>query len=389
MASTTTAAELVAAARALAPRIEALAGETERERRLPAELVDAFRSAGFWHMWTPPEFGGSLVDPFTFMEVIEELARADGSAAWNVLIGAGNAIVAGWLPDEAQRAIWGDDPDTITGGVYGPRGTAVAVPGGYRVNGRWAFGSGVQQCAWMVGGCFVYDGDQRRLTPGGQPATRIMVVPIAQVEIIDTWRVAGMRGSGSHDYAFHDLFVPEAFSFNFAEPPLRPEPLYRMPRFGLLASALSAACTGIARHAIAALRELAQAKTPTGQTSLLRERAAVQADVARAEALLRSARAFRTEALREAWEAVNAGAELDQRQRALVLLAAANAATASAQAVDLMYNAGGATSIYETSPLERCFRDVHVATQHYMLGPLSLELAGKALLGYDMSGSGL
>ncbi|HZQ35773.1 MAG TPA: acyl-CoA dehydrogenase family protein, partial [Dehalococcoidia bacterium] len=254
----TTATELVAAARALAPRLQALADETERERRLPAGLVEAFRAAGFWRMWTPPEFGGSLVDPFTFVEVIEELASADGSAAWNVLIGAGNAIVAGWLPYEAQHAIWGDDPDTITGGVYGPRGTAAAVPGGYRVNGRWAFGSGVQQCAWMVGGCFVVDrreggatdgGDQRRLTPAGQPATRIMVVPIAQVEIIDTWRVAGMRGSGSHDFAFHDLFVPEAFSFNFAEPPIRPEPLYRMPRFGLLASALSAACTGIARHA--------------------------------------------------------------------------------------------------------------------------------------------
>lgn len=389
MANTTTAADLVAAARALAPRLQALAEQTERERRLPAELVEAFCAAGFWRMWTPPEFGGSLVDPFTFVEVIEELARADGSAAWNALIGAGNAIIAGWLPDEAQHAIWGDDPDTITGGVYGPRGSAVAAPGGYRVNGRWAFGSGVQQCAWMVGGCFLYDGDQRRLTASGQPATRIMVVPIAQVEVIDTWRVAGMRGSGSHDYAFNDLFVPEAFSFNFAEPLLRPEPLYRLPRFGLLASALSAACTGIARHAIEALLDLAQAKTPTGQTSLLRERAAVQADVARAEALLRSARAFRREALGEAWEGVNAGVELSQEQRARVLLAAASAATASAQAVDLMYNAGGATSIYETSPLERCFRDVHVATQHYMLGPLSLELAGKALLGFDLAGTGL
>ncbi|HLZ69515.1 MAG TPA: acyl-CoA dehydrogenase family protein [Dehalococcoidia bacterium] len=389
MTSTGAATDLIAAARALAPRLRVLADETERERRLPAELIDTFRAAGFWRMWTPAEFGGSFVDPFTFIEVIDELARADGSAAWNVLIGAGNAIVAGWLPPETQREIWGDNPDTITGGVYGPRGTAVAVPGGYRVDGRWAFGSGVQQCAWMVGGCFIYDGDQRRLTPAGQPAARIMVVPIAQVQIIDTWRVAGMRGSGSHDYAFHDLFVPEARSFDFAEPPLRTEPLYRLPRFGLLASALSAACTGIARHAIEALQELAQAKTPTGQTSLLRERAAVQADVARAEALLRSARAFRTEALGDAWRAANAGVELAAERRALVLLAAANAATASAQAVDLMYNAGGASSIYETSPLERCFRDVHVATQHYMLGPLSLELAGKALLGFDMSGSGL
>jgi len=196
-------------------------------------------------------------------------------------------------------------------------------------------------------------------------------------------------GSGSHDYAFHDLFVPEAHSFSFADPPLRPEPLYRLPRFGLLAGLLSAACTGIARHAIDALLALAQAKTPTGQTSLLRERTAVQADVARAEALLRAARAFRTEMLREAWDAVNTGAALAAEQRGLVLLAAAHAATAAAQAVDLLYNAGGATSIYETSPLERCFRDVHVATQHYMLGPLSLEPAGKALLGFHMAGSGL
>ncbi len=187
-------------------------------------------------------------------------------------------------------------------------------------------------------------------------------------------------GSGSHDYAFHDLFVPEAHSFSFADPPLRPEPLYRLPRFGLLAGLLSAACTGIARHAIDALLALAQAKTPTGQTSLLRERTAVQADVARA---------FRTALLREAWDAVNAGAELAAEQRGLVLLAAAHAATAATQAVDLLYNAGGATSIYETSPLERCFRDVHVATQHYMLGPLSLEPAGKALLGFHMAGSGL
>ena len=148
----------------------------------------------------------------------------------------------------------------ITGGAFRPFGQAVVVDGGYRVSGRRPLGSGCQHCAWIVGGCRILDGDQPRLGADGTPVMRILFFPAAACEILDTWHSIGLRGTGSHDYAVADLFVPAARSLSFREPPVEPGPLYAMPTIGLFACALAAVPLGIARHAIDILVELAETK---------------------------------------------------------------------------------------------------------------------------------
>jgi indole-3-acetate monooxygenase len=195
--------------------------------------------------------------------------------------------------------------------------------------------------------------------------------------------VSGLRGTGSHDFTVTDRFVPAEYTIGLLEPPLHPGDLYRFPLFGMLALAVAAAITGMARGAIDALVALATTKVPTGSRRVLRERVYAQLQVAQAEALLRSARAFVYDAVDEVWSAILAGDPVSLEQRARLRLAACHAATSGAQVVDLMYNTGGASSIYDGSPLQRFFRDAHAATQHTMVSPAWLETAGRLFLGLE------
>jgi len=367
-------AALVDAARALFPRIREAAEIGDRERRLPAELVTAFTDAGFFRACVPRTLGGEEADAATLLGMIEEIARADGSAGWCVMIGATTGLVAGYLPDDEARAVYGD-PSVVTGGVLAPRGTATPVAGGYRVSGRWPFASGCQHSAWLVGGCLV---------EGSGPEPVTVIFPAADVEVVDTWTVSGLCGTGSHDIAVRDVFVPSARCFSLVrDRPRQSGPLYRFALFGLLAASIAAVTVGIARAAIETLVDLAGGKRPTGSRRMLAERAMVQAEVARAEATLRSARAFLFEAVGQAWHVASAGRDLGVRERAIMRLAATSATTGAAAAVDRAYDAGGGTSIYATSRLQRCFRDVHAATQHAMVAPATLELVGRLLLGLE------
>jgi alkylation response protein AidB-like acyl-CoA dehydrogenase len=369
---------LLGAARALAPEIRAAADQIERDRRLPLPIVDALAEAGIFRMQVPRALGGGEVDPITQMDVLEELSCADGSVGWVASIGSGTAYCTGFLSPEAGQVIYGRDPNAIMGGIFAiPAGRALAVGGGYRVTGRWPFASGCQHCTWLVGTSVVYDGETPRLDENGEPITRVMIFPAAEATILDTWYTAGLRGTGSHDIAVTDLFVPQAFSFWWTDGPSYPGPLYT-GRYFLLAHAAHA--LGLARRAIDTLVELAQRKTPNRTKSLLRDRPLAQMQVAQAEALVQSARLFAWETTARIWEHVSAGGGLTDRQRALARLAITHAVNAGAEAIDLVYSAGGGTSIYATSPLERCFRDVHTATQHSVANPTSYEPIGQALL---------
>ncbi|HLZ68664.1 MAG TPA: acyl-CoA dehydrogenase family protein [Dehalococcoidia bacterium] len=374
----TAAPDLLAAARALAPLIRAHADETERERCLARPVVEALRAAGLYSMYAPRSLGGPEVAIATAARVVEEAARADGATGWNVMLTGDAGVLSGFAATAEARAAFAGKPTPILAGSINALGSLSRVHGGYRVSGRWPFGSGCQQADWFVGGGVLCD----ETGPDGEPQRRQALIPAVEVQIVDTWRTAGLRGTGSHDWTVQDLFVPEGRVMNLnPEAPYEPGPLYAFPFFATLAVAKAAVALGIARHAIDTLVELAQAKTPAGQTNLLRERAAVQADVARAEALLRSSRTMLYQTIDEVWADVAAGRKATLEQRALLRLAAADGAHKAAQAVDLMYNAGGASSIYESSPLERCFRDVHVVTAHMMVQQPVYEVAGRALLG--------
>ncbi len=373
----------VDAACALGPRIRGAADAIERDRRLPPELVTALASAGVFGMLVPRALGGGEVDAATMIRVIEEIARADGSAGWCAMIGGTSAVLSAYLAPAEARAIYAT-PAVVTGGVFAPLGKAEVVDGGYRVSGRWPFASGCEHCTWLMGGSVVLDGGRPRLLPSGAPDARLMLFPASAARVIDTWTVSGLRGTGSHDIAVDGILVPAGRSVSLVtDQPSQPGPLYRFPVFGLLALGIAGVALGIARRAVEELTMLAVAKTPTASRRLLAERPMIQTQVAEAEAALRAARAFLFEAVGEAWAAAERDGAISTSGRALLRLAASHATTSAARVVDLMYTAGGGTAVYATSPLQRCFRDVHVVTQHMMVAPPTWELAGRVLLGLD------
>jgi alkylation response protein AidB-like acyl-CoA dehydrogenase len=373
----------VQAARALAPAIRELRADIERDRSLPAALVKRMAEGGFFSLWLARALGGPELNTVDYFRVIEELSRADGAVGWCAMVSAGYSRLSGYLDDDVARDIFGDG-STIVAGTINPTGKAIVVPGGFRVSGRWNYGSFIGHSTWTVGSSVIHDDGGPRRGPDGAPDMRLMLFPTSAVEIIDTWRVGGLRGTGSHDFQVSDLFVPDDHAIAaFTAKPVRPGTLYAAPFITVFAMALASVPLGIARAAIEAFIELAEGKTPIGGSARLRDKASAQAELGKAEALLSSARAFLVEQLHGVWDTVAKGDMPSLPQRATARLAAAQAASASAQAVDLVYNAAGGTAIYEHNLLERCFRDVHATTQHVGISSANFELSGRVLLGLD------
>jgi indole-3-acetate monooxygenase len=372
------------AAAGLAPQIRSCAEEIEQSRRLPLPLVEAITQAGLFRLWIPRSLGGEETDPMTLVRVVEEVSRADGATGWCVAIGGEYGAFGGYLPAEAAREVYGHDRRVRTAGAFRPFGDATVVAGGYRVTGRWPLGSGCQHSAWIVGGCRILEGDQPHLRPDGTPVTRLLFFSASDCEILDTWNSIGLRGTGSHDYAVSDVFVPGAHSLSFREPPLESGPLYALPTIALFGTALAAVPLGIARHAIDILLDMTATKIASRSRQTLRGDATMQANLGQAEAVVRSGRAFLYETLAEAWQVVSAGQLLSVSQRAMLWLAATHAATAAKQATELMFTAGGSASPYASGGLERCLRDVHAACQHVTLAAPNYQMAGQAFLDLDM-----
>ena len=376
------AVDTLAAAQAISAEIRGRAEEVERARRLPRDLSRRFAEAGFYRMCVPEAYGGLELPPGDTMRTIERVARADGSCAWCVFIGATSGSVLAALAPEAAREIF-HRPDVLLGGVFAPHGRAVATEGGFRVTGRWPWGSGCENADWVMGGCQLIRNGEPEETKSGAPRSRMMIAPADEIEFFDTWHVSGLCGTGSTDFGMNELFVPERRVAGLGTGGPLARPLYAFPQFGLLAMGIAAVAMGLARAAIDELIGLAGGKTPQGSSRSLAMRPAAQSDVAKAEALLRSARCFYYEAIERAWDAARADGEIGTEQRRDVRLATTHATRASAAAVDLMYELGGGTSVYRRSPLQRIFRDVHVATQHMMVSPSTLELTGRLFLGLE------
>jgi indole-3-acetate monooxygenase len=374
---------LIERARDLAPTIRSCRDQVDAARQIPERLVCELRTAGMFRLLVPAELGGYELDPITFAKIIEEIAAVDGATGWVVSVGAVGGLFAGYMDRGTAREIYGTDSDAIVAGGINPSGKAVAVDGGYVVSGQWGFGSGIQHASWVYGNCVVHDGDRPRLNEAGAPELRVMLFPATECQIQDTWHTGGLRGTGSHDFRVHDIFVPAERSLTaFAGAATQQGLLYKYP-FSLFAVLIAAVPLGIARGAIAALIDLARAKKPTGSQVLLRERPSAQEAVARAEAMYRSGRAFLFEAIESMKDEIGRTGRASMKTRLDLRLACTQAAQNSVNAVDLMSNTGGATSIYSTSLLERAFRDVHTAIQHIAVTPMSFELSGRVLFGLD------
>jgi alkylation response protein AidB-like acyl-CoA dehydrogenase len=372
---------VITAARDLAPVIAARAADTEAQRRLPADLARQMAEAGLFRMAVPKRLGGaeaSAADIFTALEI---LGAADGATGWCAMIACNTALAAAWLPEPYAGEIFGD-PLAITGGVFAPMGKAIVDGEDFVVSGRWAWASGSANCSWLIGGAVILDDGKMRTLPNGGPDHRMMFMPASKVELIDTWDAVGMRGTGSGDMAAKDVRVPQGRSVSFmTDKPRHNGSLYAFPPFGLLALGIAAVASGNARAALEDLKTLAIAKKPGGSSRSLAERSTIQADFARAEASLEAARALAETRIAAAWALASSGARLDAAARAGLRLAATHLTRTAADVVRSAYDMAGGSSVYSSHPLQRRFRDAHVATQHMMVAPPTYELAGRVLLG--------
>jgi alkylation response protein AidB-like acyl-CoA dehydrogenase len=269
-------------------------------------------------------------------------------------------------------------------------GQAIPVAGGYRVSGRWSFGSGSQEAAWMLGSFQILDDGKPRVSPEGKPLYWRGVFPRAETETIPgSWDVTGLRGTGSFDWTVSDVFLPERRTMVHAGIPLDnqwdrwPGVTYQLPTQCWIGPHHSAVITGIARAGIEALIDLAGGKTPRGRTGLLCDNPQVQDAVGRADAILNAGRAYRSAMITELWNTVASGKETTLEQRARCRLASTHAADSARTAMDLVYRHGGSTSFKRESRLAECWRDLQVVGQTVTIAPEWYPIGGRVYLGID------
>ena len=368
------------AARKLVPQIRAAADEIDARRELPRPLFEAMADAGLFHMAVPRVIGGGELDLPTYVQVIEEIGKADASTGWCLNQGAIFGTYAARMPRAVARTIWIDVPRAVVANTPAATAKAMVVPGGYRVTGRQGFSTGCRHAAWVAAHAQIIENGQVRLE-GELPEARYMFVPVAEAELLDTWHTRGMRGTGTHHFAVNDVLVPtDRTVLSQTAPLIEDAPLYRIPRTLLFASGDAAVAFGMARTCLETFGELAGAKTPRAMQALLRDQPMVQMTVGQAEAALRSGRAFLFESVRELWAAsVNGAITMDNR--ANLRLAATHGIRLAAQIIDSLYNLAGATAAYEDHLLQRHFQDIHVITQHLQGRLTHYELIGRYALG--------
>ena len=364
--------------------IEESADASEKCRKVEQPVIDALTRTGVFHTFVPAYLGGSEIDLPTALRLFESVSAIDGSTGWVTMICASSGILASYLPEQGARTIFGDGPGAVTCGVVAPKGKAVTVDGGYRVTGRWPFASGCHHAGWVALNCMVETNGTIEMTPNGMPNLRFAMFPISDVQILDTWHVAGLCATGSNDIVAEDVFVPAEHSYAFfSDPPRSSATLYKVSIPSLFASAVAACALGIARGALDEIREVAPKRMPASISSPLSEWGHAQMEYARAEAALRAARAFLFESLQEVWDTFDRGDTPSIEKQAMIRLASTSAMEGSVRAVDNAYALGGGSAIYESSTLQRRFRDIHTMTQHFLVAPATIEFSGRAFFGLD------
>jgi alkylation response protein AidB-like acyl-CoA dehydrogenase len=374
----------VARASSLATAIAAVSDEIERTRRIPEPLLAQLHEARLARMLLPRSVDGDQVDPGIYFRAIEEVGRHDASVAWNLFVANSSALIAPFINLESARTIFAD-PRTIV--AWGPPNAsrAHAVSGGYLVSGRWDFASGCRQSNWMGAHCHVVEADgSLRLNRFGRPTVRTLLFPVAQATLIDTWNTIGLRGTASDSYSVTDLFVSEAYSGTREDPSLRRErgPLYAFTMQGLYAVGVAGVALGIARAMLDDFVVLATRKAPRGLARLA-DSSLVQAETARAEARIGSARSYLLDTLASIYAAADDIEPIGLRERAMVRLGCANAIHAAIEVADVVYKAAGVDAIFLGSPFERRFRDMHTLSQQIQSRGAHFEAVGAILLGAE------
>jgi alkylation response protein AidB-like acyl-CoA dehydrogenase len=374
----------VARAHDLGPEIVAAADEIERTQFIPEPLLTHIHAARLARILLPRSVDGDQLDPWTYLQTIEEISRHDGSVGWNLFVANSAALIAPFIPLETAKAIFADPRAWV---AWGPPNQykAQAVPGGYRVNGEWHFASGCRQATWMGAHCPVTEADgMLRLNRFGRPTIRTLLFPKEHAEPIRDWNTIGMRGTASEGYRVTDLFVPEAFSGTREDPALRRDngPLYAFTTPGLYAVGVAGVAFGIARAMLDEFIVLATGKTPRGLQRLA-DSPIVQADVARQEARFGAARAWLIDILKATWAGADDIAPIDLQARVRVRLGCAHAITTAIEVADYVYKAAGTSAIFLGAPLERRFRDIHTLSQQIQSRDSHFEAVGRVMFNGD------
>ncbi|WOR14570.1 acyl-CoA dehydrogenase family protein [Hyphomonas sp. FCG-A18] len=377
----------LAAALTLQPELAARAAEMEEVRRLPADLARKMAEAGLFRMVTPAVYGGLECSPHQIVETVEAVAQANASAGWCVMIGATTALNAAYMAPDMAREVY-NDPYTITGGVFAPMGKAIVDSDDYILSGRWQWGSGSANCSWLCGGAMVIEDGQMRLLPSGRPDARMMIFPAEEAELIDTWHVMGLKGTGSGDIAVKNLRIPKARSVSLvADKPILDGALYAFPAFGLLSLGVSATAMGNTKGALNALIELGKVKKNQGSGKTLGERATVQAKTAEMLAAYRAARAYLFDEIDQTWDVAQASGDIPVERRAALRLACTHMVRTGAEITQACYDLGGGAALFKSSDLQRRFRDAHAMTQHIVTAPATWELLGRMAYGLETDAS--
>lgn len=342
--------------------------------QLPKDVVETLRSIGAYRALVAKRFGGAEASPTEFLKFVEKLAEADGSVGWVASFGVSSMYLAA-LPEETLAKIYANGPDVIFAGALFPPQQAEKTPDGLKISGRWPFGSG------STGADLIGVGFKMEDSSGGLP--RMAVMPAEKATIEPNWDVIGLRGTGSHDIVVKDALVTEDWTFIRGSAPCLDSPLYRYPAMALAAQVLAIVGVGVGRAAIEEILAMAAGRGSITGAPTLANRPYVQSEIAKAEAKLRSARAFFYEATEEAWETLCAGDPASQKQAMMLRLASSNVAKVGCEVAQTAFTLSGTTGIYTDHPLAAYVHDAMVVAQHAFLSEGTWQSAGRVMLGLD------
>lgn len=371
--------ELASQVSRLASVVREVRDDFDASGRLSDELFEQLAALGLFRLFLPTALGGPQLSAGEFMDVVEAAAALDGTIGWLVGNGGGMSRTGAYLPAESAREIF-DDRMAFVVSSTAAVGRAVRVPGGYRVTGRWPFGSGSTHGTWFSTVCEVHEGDQ---------ATGDIIfvyVPRQHVVLHDNWQVSGLCATGSVDFEFRDTFVPDRFAHPFQPEPTQPGTLYRLPTRSIFSWTVATVPLGIATGAIDDFVSIAGSGRRSGDSAPLGGRELVQSHVGHIEARTSASRAYLRHTMTSLHDAVEAGADLEAPE-ADFRMACTFASQSALWAIDLLTEMAGAIAIRRSCPLERRERDARAAAKHVAMSPAAYIVGGKLRLGNDPSRS--
>lgn len=373
----------LAAARSLQPLIRAHRNETEANRRLAAPIVERLIEMRLCRMALGEELGGLATPGVEALRVYETLAEAEASVPWIVWNASLVAFFARFLPEPARKEVFAD-PDWLYAQSTNPAGTAEVDGDAYRLSGRWPLVSGCELADWIAFHARIVENGTPRTHPDGSPVTRFFFARRDDCEILDTWHVGGLRGTGSHDVVLDGLRVPNERSFDLFGPA---EPMTsvvgRVPIFPNVSAILAAQMLGVAQGALDTLTEMARKNVTPGPMPDLRDRPPAQSGVALHAAAVRAARSHLHETTETIWTATERDRTVLPEEKADVYAAANHAMLVARAAVDALHGLGGTRALYTHCPLERAHRDLHAMLRHIVASPALAEDAGRMRFGLE------